>query len=180
VYHKLSAHNYFLNQQVAARLVKGVVPVADVVSTADGTLYSKEMPHDRIQQSATRAEAEANRLVLALLLHDADHSLELPMDARGHTVPQNTTVGHGAVAFYDLELSDLESRAHRNLTPESSSQTKSVLREKLLALQNQYEGEGGKALFSTIVAADQSLNPNDAYRLFMDRIEHAIQEASRT
>lgn len=178
-FHKLPEHKHFLNQQIAVRLMKGVVPVADVVAGNDGAFYSKDMPHERIEQSGTRAEAEANRLVLELLLHDGDHSLTLPADAKGTVASQNMKVGQGAATFYDLELSDLESGTNRNLTPEPTAQTKAVLTEKLMALQSQYEGESGKSLFGAIVAGDQALNPSDAYDLFMGRIDHALAEAAR-
>lgn len=72
VWYRLEEGSEPRKQQLAARLLKGIVNVADVVER-DGEYWSKRLPHELIHERISTEETEADLELLNLILDDSDH-----------------------------------------------------------------------------------------------------------
>lgn len=169
-------------QQITARLLKGIMNVADVVEGHDAAYYSKKMPHARIDTNPTVSGIRADVLLLKLIMHDSDHAFAADMltSETRRSRGSNMQVEHGNVSYFDFEMADLDSVRHYALLPDVAPAVRAELQVKLSKLKEQYESDEGEALFKRIVSEDPEINPEHAYRIFMNRISHAEEEIRGT
>lgn len=181
-------------QEVVARLLKGVINVADVVSIPVGNSrehFSKIMPHERIAEPASEADIRADLEVISLVFNDQDRSLRLPSEyavANEHNLRRDAdTVSHFDFAEAELNVDApfrLRARYDNPLVLEKTL-------AKLEELRTRFEGEDGKRHFLSIVEASgkhpaqlfpysgASGSPEELYAGFAARIDRAIAFVTR-
>lgn len=191
VYYKLNNATWPARQQVASRLLKGIINVADVVSAHEGNnFYSKQMPLDKVEESLDNLDILADFELMSLIIDDADHHLEsgypgYPLEGTEH----NVAIEHDSAAYYDFDLASFDATniALRYYLPIRSLRR---LSEKIEEVHARYASEDGKALAMSIYEDGQKHapsgltdSPDHFYEVLMGRIENArvkVKEALDT
>jgi len=153
-------------QQAIARLVKGIVNVADIVQVpARNAYYSKVMPHERIGQGTPPDEVLADVELLHLVFGDGDRKYypELGTQDAEHS---NLRYEDGKATYFDFEDADLAGRIRLGPGKHTSASLAHLAR-KLSELRDHYEGEDGLRLIRSILAD----SPASLYQLFPYALE---------
>lgn len=136
-------------QKVLSMLVKGIVPVADIVRhIPTATMHSKVMPHDRVQTESSGDEVLANRELLAQVFGDRDHN------------NRNIRDELGQVTFYDTE--PVLDFALKGYNQDHTKASLELLLHKVEELESRLTGEAGKKFFDS-VARVSAATPVDFY-----------------
>jgi len=158
-YYELSNKNDPRGQQVVARMLKGVLNVADVVTVPDEEgkerYYSRKMPLQKIENDTSKEELASEQLLLEYLFNSKDHLFN-PQSNWAN----NATYKDGKMVHFDFgEDADNFLRAPTNrdsliarlqfMSPETIAH----LKEKLSELHERFAGEEGKEFFRSIIAA---------------------------
>lgn len=158
-YYELSNKNDSRGQQVVARMLKGVLNVADVVTVPDeegkDRYYSRKMPLQKIESDTSKEELAAEQLLLEYLFNSKDHLFNPHSNWAN-----NATYKDGKMVHFDFgEDADNFLRAPTNrdsliarlrfMSPETIAH----LKEKLAELHDRFAGEEGKEFFRAIIAA---------------------------
>lgn len=143
-------------QKFTARVLKGIIPVSDIVSVSDSpNLYSKKLPHERIVgESVSDADLLADTELLYQVFGDYDH-----LDEGRST--RNTHIENEQVSYHDFQMTDVTSRVitlRKTHTPESLDKLLSHLR----SLQRRLSGEEGQ-IFLEAVLRDSEPTANSFY-----------------
>lgn len=152
------------DQMFLARMLKGVLPVSDVVfDESTKKFYSYEMPVERVEKTADSSEYQAHmkadRLILALVFDDRDHGV-------GKDHEQNMRSAKGAHVFFDFanvtdfwESSDpfrKESEINAAID-ELYPRDKEALSQKASQLENAIKGSEGLDFLTAIVTNMQTI-----------------------
>lgn len=177
-------------QEVVARLLKGVLNVADVVARpgAAGTeYYSKIMPHERIEEPSRPTDVRADLEVISLVFNDQDRGFREEGDYSG-AFAHNLIHEAGRVSHFDFGEAELnlEAPMGQRTRYENPALLERVL-EKLEALRAKFAGDEGKAHFLSIIEASgqhparlfpysgASANAETLYEGFVGRLDRAIR-----
>lgn len=155
-------------EQVVARLLKGVINVADITKSKPGLLlkqraYSKEMPLEKIETPTSDAELAADITILQRVFSDWDHYMpehldhNLLRDKEGRTAHYD--FGKAAYLFYPPK----EARFMVALAREAplNDEAKAILSRKALELTERFSDrkfveavirQSGKDMFSLFQA----------------------------
>lgn len=150
---RLAEHNHGAVQHMVTLLLKGIVPVADVVQdTTQSAHYSKVLNHSRVESSNDSIdEFRANKEILLRIFGDGDHQY-LSHDSREYALYNHNLEHHdGVVSFYDFGRSVFNSYDPKGLFVEHSEESARILLAKLSQLQERISGKEGyeflKALY---------------------------------
>lgn len=176
-------------QEVVARLLKGVINVADVVSVPverGREYFSKIMPHDQIDASSSEVDIRADLEVISLVFNDQDRNFRMPHEYGG-AFEHNLRQEGGKVSHFDFGEAELNIDApFRGSVRYDSTMLLQKTREKLDALKEKFSGDEGRAHFLSIIAASgkhpaklfpysgASGSPEVLYEGFISRIDRAI------
>jgi len=161
------------DQMFLARLLKGVIPVSDIVFVKDdGRFYSQEIPLEDVMSGADytydKVNARIDILILDLIFSDGDHSLRKRIDSPvvGHNAQSDGT----KTVFYDFGAFPggfFEDRsAYSRDSKKEADQFEGAVRylhhdenqkrialERLAELRLHLEGESGISLMRAILAS---------------------------
>ncbi|MDB5190369.1 MAG: hypothetical protein JWN49_695 [Parcubacteria group bacterium] len=174
-------------QQAIARMLKGIINVADIVSLEGESgkeFYSKVLAHDKIVQKTNHQEIEADIMLLKSVFGDVDRDLyqEQGMkDAEHH----NLRIKANAVSYFDFA----SARFNYQLNPEylemHDFEVIDLLESKLDMLEERFKGEEGKQFLNSIIVASgksltelfprkqESASINDFHTMILERIAKA-------
>lgn len=132
-------------QKFTARMLKGIIPVSDVVGATDSSiLYSKKLPHERIKgEPVTKEEILADTELLYLVFGDYDH-----FDKKNRT--SNAYMENEQISYHDFEMTNLKEEiiALRKVhTPESLE----ILLSHLKSLKHRLEGDEGLKFLESVL-----------------------------
>ncbi len=144
-------------QKFTARVLKGIIPVSDIVSVTDSpNLYSKKLPHERIMgEAVSDADLLADTELLYQVFGDYDH-----LDERGST--HNALIENEQVSYHDFQMTNFTSQIialRKTHTLESLEKLLSHLR----ALSKRLGGEEGLH-FLEAVLRDTELAAKSFYK----------------
>lgn len=151
---RLAEYNHGAVQQIVALLLKGIVPVADVVQdTTQSAHYSKVLNHSKIEGgNDSLDEYKANKEILTRIFGDGDHQY-LSLDPKvPATFNHNLEHHDGAVSFYDFGRATFYSFDFKGLFVEHSEESARILLAKLLLLQQRVSGKEGYEFLEALYA----------------------------
>lgn len=160
-YVELKENNQPKEQQAIARLVKGIIPVADIVSRRDAPekRYSKVMPLEHIQQEDTPADVRAYLEFMSSVFGDEDRVLS-------ESTQHNIQYENGKAVLFDFagfKIADapqgLSGRSRGPHTRESLTK----LLELLSEFSKRLEGEEGKAFLNSVLR-NSGVRPSDMFQ----------------
>ncbi len=140
-------------QQVVARLLKGIVSVADVVAKTDagGTRhFSKIMPHERIADHTSNDEIYADIELMRLIFNDTDRSYSTKDDYMGE-LASNLKVEDGKATYYDFGSAEFNIDAPMKPQRREGNRALDILAQKVDLLVERFQGEEGKRHFLSII-----------------------------
>jgi hypothetical protein len=147
-------------QQAVARLVKGIIPVADIVSREDKPemRYSKIMPLERIEELSSEAALHAYIEFMFLVFGDVDR--------REHGSKQHNYIHiDGKAVLFDFDGFDL-STMPLSVSPQLRSahtvESLTKLSEALQAFEGRIVGEEGKAFVQSVLEG-AGVEPGDLF-----------------
>ena len=163
-------------QQVAARLLKGIVPVADVVEK-DGKYYSKLMKHEDIEERISEDEARADFELIHLLLDDSDHTLVGDPRNVDNGTGHNARLHDGTATYHDFSGAYFD-RADPGMRRKTFTEKGYArLLENLARTKAQYDSPQGRTLAESMYrSAPEGSLPSGSktfdefYELLLSRI----------
>lgn len=151
---RLAEYNHGAVQQIVALLLKGIVPVADVVQDATQSAhYSKVLNHSKIEGGSDSVdEFKANKEILTRIFGDGDHQYLSHDPKVPATFNHNLEHHNNTVSFYDFGRASFYSFDFKGLFVEHSEESARILLAKLSLLQQRISGKEGyeflKALYT--------------------------------
>jgi hypothetical protein len=147
-------------QQVIARMLKGVLPVADIITVQNDEgqekYYSRKMPIERIARSTSPEQVAGEQLLLEYLFNSKDHLFNPHSNwANNATYKDEKLVhfdfGEDANNFLRTPTDrDALTAKLSHMTPETIAH----LKEKVAELENRFSNEEGKEFFQSIIESN--------------------------
>lgn len=139
-------------QRIASRLLKGIIPVSDVVER-DGKYYSKYMQHERINERLSEDEVRADFELMQLILDDSDHLLVGDPRNSTKSVGHNARLEQGTATYHDFGELHF-GREEPPMRRKAFTQQGYVrLLHNLERIREQYESPEGRVLAESIYSA---------------------------
>lgn len=148
-------------QQAVARMLKGIVNVADVVKdeySEDGAYYSSVVPIERIKEKNPIAEVQADGYVMEQAFGDWDHMEGLTEDEPWMT---NARYEDGKVSYFDFDHAregmwhSVSFSAPRALAKISDPEVLHIAFDKLELLKQRLSGSEGLSFMRAIFGSKQ-------------------------
>ncbi|MGB4076639.1 MAG: hypothetical protein WBK28_02970 [Minisyncoccia bacterium] len=161
-------------EQVVARMLKGILPVSDVVHDPHPRLdvyYSKKMPLSSIEKKTSPEEIAADIALFRFLFGDADHALHSDFTTHDGE-SRNIIYKNERVVYFDFEMARrgfFGSRDVQQILKTCSPSTRSHLEHKLALLTERFGGADGRRFLEAII---ESTGKNIAL-LFLDKEANA-------
>lgn len=151
---RLAEYNHGAIQQMVALLLKGIVPVADVVQdTTQSAHYSKVLNHSSIKDSNDSVdEFKANKEILSRIFGDGDHQYFSHDPKVPASFNHNLEHHDRAVSFYDFGRASFYPFDFKGLFVEHSEESARILLSKLLLLQQRISGKEGYEFLEALYA----------------------------
>ncbi|MGE5541219.1 MAG: hypothetical protein ACM3TU_02960 [Bacillota bacterium] len=149
-----------MSQQVAARLLKGIINVSDVVSDGDPywpKMYSKRMPLSKVAETLDPEEVVADTELINLILGDIDHIA--PM--------HNVRVEEGKAAYFDFGGAEFKT-GPMSLRNSLSERSLTRLADHVQELKKRYLSAEGKEFARAIYAQGEQYPDTDIQQSFDD------------
>ncbi len=185
-YVQLSSLREPVKQQIIARVLKGIIPVSDVVSLKESqeVLFSKKMPLEKIErENASSSDFLADTELMSLVFRDVDHAL-VPADQDGPEYLNNVTHADNRLAYFDFHTGRigndlLASGPVTSLMREHTFASVTLLLEKIQLLRARIEGKEGYVFLEAILRDakySSEIVSREAERLqtlLLERLENA-------
>ena len=142
-------------QAFVAKLLKGIIPISDVVSIKDAMgkeyFFSKQIHLEDYDVVSTKDEIQACTLLLQYIFNDSDHDIEIDYT---HDDNLNARYANGKFVFFDFGAAtnflEFEQHTLPGLLNYVSSEVLGILSNKLLVLKERLDGDTGKTFFDVI------------------------------
>ena len=139
-------------QQILVRLLKGIVPVADIVRVKGNnqdTFFSKKLDHTHIASSSSPdAEMAADIDFMHLVFGDSDHDVLNGRQVRGKET-KNAVNENSAISYYDFSEFDLSQKVQ--LINVHTPTSVKLLLEKISSLRERLAGRDGHVYIESII-----------------------------
>lgn len=151
IYTSLEGKDSAATEQIVARMLKGAINVADVVTLPDGTYASRNMPLKSIENKVKTPELEADVFILRYLMGDSDHIIRSGRNidsAKGRHVYYD--FGFAKKGFFNS--SDEEKGVDETDWSfcDRSNVVTAIIREKAHLLSERFAGEQGKEFLKVL------------------------------
>lgn len=158
-YYELSGLHDPRGQQVVARMLKGILNVADVVtvpsSDGENKYYSWKLPHNKIEDETTKEQVIAEQLLLQYLFNSKDHMFNRYSDWANNGRYEGDKLSH--FDFGEDAYNFLETPTGRDSVVAQLQQMKpdtiTHLKSKVSELESRFDGEQGKKFLQSIIDA---------------------------
>lgn len=158
-YYELSGLHDPRGQQVVARILKGILNVADIVtvpsSDGENKYYSWKLPHNKIENETTKEQVIAEQLLLQYLFNSRDHMFNKYSDWANNGRYEDGKLSHfdfGEDAYKLLEAPSGRGSIIAQLL-QMKPDTISHLKNKVSELESRFAGEHGKKFLQSIIDA---------------------------
>ncbi|MDB5244964.1 MAG: hypothetical protein JWN90_69 [Parcubacteria group bacterium] len=142
-------------QQVIARMLKGIINVADIVTVENKKgleLYSRILPHEKIQRKSTQNEIVADQAILELVFGDYDRVVyeKYGMNDKEH---HNLRIEGGIGSFFDFGGANFELPIHSEQLIVEKTEVYTFLKNQLDQLEARFAGPQGREFLDSVIRA---------------------------